>query len=261
MTPEAATLQNPFTNSLGTEFVPVKIEGGPTDSITNGANKVLFAKTVTTVAEYAKFAQATHRDWPRPSFDQGDDHPAVNVSLTDATAFCEWLTAAERQAGKLSGDARYRLPTDREWSCAVGIAAQESVQSSPAEKNDKVKIFPWGDSWPPPPGAGNLGDESAKEAHAPTFGIIAGYRDNYPYTSPVRAFRPNDRGLYDMCGNVCQWCSDLLNPKDSEWHVLRGSSWRTNVNTMLWSSCRIPAHASYHDETIGFRCVIETDIK
>ena len=59
--------------------------------------------------------------WEDPGFDQTDDHPVVGVSWYDAKAFCEWLTLRERAAGRLPPDREYRLPTDHEWSVAVGL--------------------------------------------------------------------------------------------------------------------------------------------
>jgi hypothetical protein len=58
-----------------------------------------------------------------PGFEQTqtDDDPVVGVSWYDAKAFCEWLTLRERAAGRLPPDREYRLPTDNEWSVAVGL--------------------------------------------------------------------------------------------------------------------------------------------
>ena len=78
------------------------------------------------------------------------------VNWDDAKAFCAWLSKKE---GKT-----YRLPTDHEWSIAVGIGDQEDEKATPEEKSGKIPgVFPWGEDWPPPKGAGNYSDESRKE--------------------------------------------------------------------------------------------------
>ena len=113
--------------------------------------------------------------WEDPGFDQTDDHPAVGVSWYDAKAFCEWLTLRERAAGRLPSDREYRLPTDHEWSVAVGL--EEDPAKSPGEKDGEITdAYPWGkwpDGQPPPQGAGNYAGAEVEGGHWPDqFGWI-----------------------------------------------------------------------------------------
>jgi len=87
----------------------------------------------TRVQDYETFVIETKRfDWPKPDFSQGPTRAAVTWSWEDAHAFCAWLTERARKAGKLASSERYRLPSDHEWSCAVGIA----------EREDSALLFP-----------------------------------------------------------------------------------------------------------------------
>jgi len=52
----------------------------------------------------------------------------------------EWLAVRERKAGKLSANESYRLPTDHEWSCSVGISAQEDASKTPQDKSRKITV-------------------------------------------------------------------------------------------------------------------------
>ncbi|MCY4058892.1 MAG: SUMF1/EgtB/PvdO family nonheme iron enzyme, partial [Gammaproteobacteria bacterium] len=117
----------------------------------------------------------------------------------------------------------YRLPTEAEWAWSarhVGAA--------------KLLRFPWGDQLPPPDKHGNYADQSA--AH--TVGrIIFGYNDNYIASAPVGTFPPNNKGVYDLGGNVAEWVHDFyeipdgssvvdpLGPRQGDYHVIRGASW------------------------------------
>ena len=106
-----------------------------------------------------------------------DDHPVVNVSWDDAKAFCEWLCK--------KGGCTYRLPTDHEWSAAVGIGAREStVGTTPESLSAKIKDeYPWGRQWPPSEGAGNYADEDRRKRF-PAEKTIEGYSDGFAGDSP-----------------------------------------------------------------------------
>jgi len=206
-------------NSLGMKFVPVP------------GTDLLFSVWDTRVQDYRAFVQETGRAWTKPSFPQTPDHPAVNVSWDDANAFCQWLSAKEGR--------EYRLPTDAEWSLAVGLPPE--IGSTPKEKDGAIKkIYPWGDSWPPPKGVGNY-DRS----------LMA---DDQDKTSPVGAFAENRFGLYDLSGNVWQWCEDWYDDSQRR-RVLRGGAWNSCTQDILLSSFRYYSYPGDQYDNIGFRCV------
>jgi hypothetical protein len=101
---------SPAVNSLGIKFVPV--------------GDVQFAVWPTRLKDFEAFATATGLKsslWRDPGFKQGPDHPVVNVTWMEAMAFCKWLTFKEQREGTLPAGKAYRLPTDLEWSRAVGL--------------------------------------------------------------------------------------------------------------------------------------------
>ncbi len=160
--------------------------------------------------------------WRSPGFDQTDDHPVVIVGWKDALAFCDWL-------GKREGQ-QYRLPTEAEWeyACRAGSTTRYYSGDDP---ETLVQV-------------GNVADATAKEKF-PKWTTIAG-RDGYVFTAPVGQFRPNALGLFDMHGNVWEWCSDwyggdyykqfkqspAIDPLGSERagsRVIRGGGWFTHA--------------------------------
>jgi formylglycine-generating enzyme required for sulfatase activity len=182
--------------------------------------------------------------------DRPDDHPVTKVSWEDAQKFCAWLSKRE---GK-----KYRLPTDEEWSYAVGIGRDENrnKDTTVATVFKSQADFPWGTDWPPPKDSGNFSDLSRKEK-LPNCGsrFIDGYNDGFPSTAPVMSFMPNKLGIYDLSGNVREWCEDAYDSTEKE-RVLRGGSWDYSIIGHLLSSSRghtDPTGRFYH---YGFRCVI-----
>lgn len=263
---EDATKELPYVNSLGMQFVPV------------AGTRVLFSIWDTRVQDYRCFAKETGRDWTagftetkrgRPlvewdwtqtkicaeyypfltklfsgdrteHIEPGPMHPAVNVSWGDAKAFCAWLTMKERKAGRVEGNKVYRLPTDEEWSLAAGLPAETG--STPMEKDSKVEgVYPWGTKWPPAKGTGNY--------------YSSANTDDYDYTSPVGSFPANQYGLYDMGGNVWQWCQDLFTVEDKS-RVARGGSWQEYDPYVLLSSFRGRSNPERSSSNYGFRCVL-----
>ena len=213
-----------------------------------------------TNAQYKKFVQATgykepegyiydvNNDWVwgKPWQDKnynGDNQPVMCVSWYDAKAYADW-------AGK-------RLPTEAEWEYAArgGLSGKRYV---------------WGNEWPPPKNAGNFADETARKVFdRPGDWIISGYDDGYAYTAPVGKFTPNGYGLYDMAGNVWEWCADWYDsnyyanslksnptgPASGSFRVLRGGSWNNNNNDNLRVANRNNNNPTDDNNNVGFRCV------
>jgi serine/threonine protein kinase len=226
------------TNSLGMKFAAV--------------GDVQFSVYLTTRKDFEAFATAAglkSEAWKNPGFKQAPDHPVVNVTWREAEAFCKWLTEKERKAGLLKGGEIYRLPTDAEWSKAVGLPAE--MGATPEERDMGVQdVYPWGNQWPPPAGSGNYAGEEC-DTEIP----IPGYNDGFRNTSPVGKFRVNAFGLYDMGGNVWQWVSDYWNSENRA-KTLRGGSWYNGaIPLSLLSSCRISSSPDTLHDTYGFRIV------
>jgi serine/threonine protein kinase len=229
-----------IVNSLGMKFVPVKITGGP-----SAGQQVLFSIWETRVQDYRRYAAAKSEvdgEWKNPGFTQGEDHPVVNVSWEDAMAFCEWLTQAEHDSGKIPATAKYRLPTDHEWSCAVGIGEREDAAVTPESKDNKMgEVYPWGAQWPPPKNAGN---------YAVSLNV-----DDYERTSPVGRFAANANGIFDLGGNVWEWCEDLHRATSTA-RVVRGGSWDYDGRVDLRSAFRFNVDPRLRYVSFGFRVVL-----
>jgi formylglycine-generating enzyme required for sulfatase activity len=154
--------------------------------------------------------------WRKLGFKQTDDHPVVEVTWNDATAFCAWLSKKE---GK-----HYELPTEAEWEYACRAGTQTRFWCGDEDASLK--------------GNANIADASFKEK-CPGVIWAATWDDGYAFTSPVGSFKANPWGLYDMHGNVWQWCADYydatyyqnsdkkdpLNSSKSGARVLRGGCW------------------------------------
>lgn len=238
-----------FTNSLGMKFVPVP------------GTKVLFCIHPTRKSDYRAFAEAKgnlDNSWKDVKSEnvpvsEKEDHPVVNVSWDDAKAFCQWLSEKEGR--------KYRLPTDHEWSCAVGIGDREIERWAPQIKDKIPGVYPWGTQWPPPLWAGNFADSAFQEKLLDLrLPSIEGYDDGYATTSPVMSFTPNALGLFDMTGNVEQWCENLYHAAPIEVdsrRVVRGAPYNSHKPDDLLSSHRESADPRGRIHYRGFRVVVE----
>lgn len=148
-----------WTNSLGMVFTPVP------------GTKVWFSIWTTRQVDYAAFPENGRESWPA----DGTIFPVANVSWFQAMEFCNWLTKKERSQGWLNDNQSYRLPSDLEWSAAVGLEpegggtrdarwqnALNHIQKCVPRNTPKdtvatasEAIYPWGKVYPPPDGVGN----------------------------------------------------------------------------------------------------------
>jgi serine/threonine-protein kinase len=175
----------------------------------------------------------------------GLDHPVVGISWQDAVKYCEWLSQ--------KSSVKYRLPTEAEWE----LAARGG--------NNMIK-YSWGNGTPLLALGGNVGDEALKKVFPDWPVIWRDYNDSYPYTAPVGKFGANAWRVYDMTGNVWEWCSDWYDGiyyQKKEWDrptgpttgtekTIRGGSW-SDTPVKLRLSFRRSAPATFRSNNIGFR--------
>ncbi len=169
----------------------------------------------------AQWVEKPGANWGDVGFPQEDNHPVVMVSWHDAQAFIAWLNKRE-------GTTAYRLPTEAEWeyACRAGTKTR----------------FYWGNQLKS--GYANFADRSYETNHPADPYIYRDLDDGFPYTAPVGSFKPNRWGLYDMAGNVQEWCldwygdysnekaTDPTGPQNGDKRVLRGGSWSLNAWTL-----------------------------
>ena len=222
-------------NSLGMKFVPVPVARGQAIDACIHETRECDMAAFRGSASTSQIA-ATHVNWH------------------EAKEFCQWLTKKEHEAGALPLNKVYRLPTDHEWSCMAGIGEREDARATPESKRQQIPgVYPWGTTWPPPNRAGNYFGREAI-ASFPESTPLKGYRDGQVKACAVMQFTPNKLGLYDLGGNVWEWCEDVFRP-GTDWQVLRGAAWNCSREDVLLSSHRTFDPPHYRSDTVGFRVV------
>ena len=183
-------------------------------------------------------AQWNHPEGKDSHINERKDHPVVHVSWHDAQAYCQWI-------GK-------RLPTEAEWEYA---ARSGLVQ----------KKFPWGDELTP-------GGEHRCNIWQGNFPDYNSLEDGFLGTAPAKSFKPNNFGLYNMAGNVWEWCNDWFSsdfhkagprknpagPLNGESKIMRGGSFLCHHS--YCNRYRVAARSSNTADSstsnLGFRCVL-----
>jgi formylglycine-generating enzyme required for sulfatase activity len=187
-------------------------------------------------------------NWHDAGFPQIDDHPVLNVSWYDATAFCEWLSKKENR--------KYRLPTEAEWeyACRAGTSTRYFHGNDPAELSTVARLM----------------NASANGNYADVQSQVHFLKPGESLTAKVGSHQPNPWGLYDMIGNVWEWTGDWYgedyyakSPEkdppgmpDANVKVRRGGAWNTFP---LYAR---PAYRNWNSRStrcinLGFRVVRE----
>jgi formylglycine-generating enzyme required for sulfatase activity len=200
-------------------------------------------------AKNGKWVIRRDANWINPvNFQQSDKHPVVMVSWNDATEFCAWAT-------KKTGRA-VRLPSEAEWEYACRAGSRTRFFFG-----DEAKNFPR---------FANFADASLSKVTGVDWRVKES--DGYAFTSPVGNFKPNARGLYDMHGNVWQWCQDWYGkeyygnspkrdpqgPERGLYRVFRGGSWAASPwqGRAAYRWWRLPSNCGAGN---GFRVAIRLD--
>ncbi len=181
--------------------------------------------------------------WSDPAFNH-PEQPVVGVSWHDAVRYCEWLSET---IGKSTRGTKFRLPTEAEWERAAGGGRDGA-------------LYPWGDESPQ-----SLAGYTAR---------CAGYWKTGP--EPVARAEANAYGLYNMCDNVHEWCSDWYAPKyyavspernprgpeTGERRASRGGSWRHHVKMSRCAArSSIPPEFKYADYGFRVACDVERQVR
>lgn len=173
-----------------------------------------------------------------PSHFKGDSNrPVEKVSFLDALAYCNAITRREREAGHLPDQYLYRLPTEAEWefACRAGTTNRYSF----GDADDAITQYGW----------------TTENAEGTTH--------------PVAQKLPNPLGLYDMHGNVWEWCldwfadypqepeTDPVGPVGGMYKIFRGGSWNHD-NPFARSGNRFMMSPSNGIHFVGFRLALGT---
>ena len=169
-----------------------------------------------------------------PSYFSGDKNPVECVTWYDAMSFCEKLTAQERAAGRLPEGYEYTLPTEAQWEYACRAGTTTAFNNGTNIPTDEQE-------WYEP---------------CPNLDPVAWYSYNSGSTThPVGQKRPNNWGIYDMHGNVWEWCLDWYPGYEGSGRVIRGGGWNDYALNCR-SADRSNGNPGNDDDSYGFRVAL-----
>ena len=237
----------------------IHVEGGSfleeEDSVRFSVSTFKMAKTETTFWQYYVFAKAKRHDIERPSWQFAGDNPAVNVNWFDAAFYLNWLN--EREGLKPV----YKLTANGEKDDSGNDLFDVEIDNSA-----KGYRLPTAAEWAFAARGGN--DSKGFEYSGDSLLINVGwYRENSnSRTQPVGQKKPNELGLYDMSGNVWEWCRDWSDnfpenpeknysgPDSGSNRVIRGGSWSDGAE-FCRSAFRYNFSPGLRFRSLGFRLV------
>ena len=191
-------------------------------------------------------------NWKDVGLEHGAKYTVINVSWSDAVAYCDWLS---KKNGR-----RFRLPTEAEWefACRAGTITHFSFGDS------EKAIAEYGNTW----------DSSGLSSFANMPGqptVSHKGDDGFGWLAPVGSFKPNEFGIFDMHGNAAEWCNDEYSPDyytTSEGIDPRGPEGESRAKVVRGGgcfssprSCRSASRfgAAAGSVVVGFRVVCELD--
>ena len=177
--------------------------------------------------------KGSNNNWRNPGISQSDNYPVVCVSHNDSVEYIRWLREKAKK--------RYRLPTEAEWEYAARSGGKSEKWAGTSDEHDLI-LYAWYS------------------------------RNSNSNTHPVGEKRPNGQGLYDMSGNVWEWCQDWYgekyyesSPKNNpqgpgggQYRARRGGSWFNDPRYVRASvrSWGVPTDRTYNS---GFRLVLPSE--
>jgi formylglycine-generating enzyme required for sulfatase activity len=222
-------------------------EGGKTEYPVHDVtlDDFYLSKTEVTFEQFDRFCQSTGRDKPGDEGWGRGSRPVINVDFDDATAFCQWLS---RESGR-----QIRLPTEAEWEYAAREGGKKIRFGNGKNTADPSEI-----------------NYDGSDEHKGSYSVSGESRQK---TMPVASFSPNALDLYDMAGNVWEWCEDWFDgdyyknsvphnprgPSFTRWfRVIRGGCWDSKPSSVRCTARGrfTPDDPSSRERHLGFRIVM-----